>query len=393
MTLAALLDLGVPEEAVRIELEKLPVKGVRLERSRVMRGALSGAKIHVHIDAPSGTGRGHHHDHPHHDHDAHAHTHYREIRAMLQSSLAGDVLQRTLAMFDRIADVEAKLHGVAVGDVQFHEVGAIDSIVDIVGTAAALAWLAPAKIISRRVPLGGGSVKTAHGILPVPAPATLALLIGAEVEAGGDTELTTPTGAAIIAANSDSFGPMPPMSVLSVGWGAGDHELPDRPNLLRIVVGDATVATPRDELLWVIESNVDDMNPQLAEPVLEALLAAGAVDAWLQPIAMKKGRPALQISALASESAKSEVVAALLRETTSIGVRFHAVSREILERRFVEVDTPYGRVPIKVAGRGAEELNAAPEFEVCRRLAEEKRVPVKRVLNAALAAYFRAHSG
>ncbi|MCA1663199.1 MAG: LarC family nickel insertion protein, partial [Myxococcales bacterium] len=203
MTLGALIDLGVPEEAVRAELDKLPVKNYRLTRERVRRGALVGTKMQVLVDDD-------HHDHDHaHDHHAqqpaahhdprhshaaqHRHTHYREIKAMLQQHLGGDVLRRALAIFDRIAVVEARLHGVTVEEVAFHEVGAVDSIVDIVGAAAALAWLSPSKITSRRVPLGGGFVDTAHGRLPVPAPATLELLAGAEVEAGGATELTTPT--------------------------------------------------------------------------------------------------------------------------------------------------------------------------------------------------------
>ncbi|MGZ3426951.1 MAG: nickel pincer cofactor biosynthesis protein LarC, partial [Polyangia bacterium] len=240
MTLGALLDLGVPEAAVRTELEKLPLKNYRLTRGRVRRGALMGTKIQVLVDEEHHEHHHHgdaHHD-PRHSHAAHHHhTHYRDIKAMLQQHLGGEVLKRSLAIFDRIAAVEARLHGVTVEDVAFHEVGAVDSIVDIVGAAAALAWLAPSRITSRRVPLGGGTVDTAHGRLPVPAPATLELLAGAEVEAGGDSELTTPTGAGILAASVAGYGVMPPLRVLGVGWGAGDRALADRPNLLRVVAG------------------------------------------------------------------------------------------------------------------------------------------------------------
>jgi hypothetical protein len=395
MTLGALFDLGVPEDAVRGELAKLPVENYRLTRERVRRGALVGTKIHVLVDDE-------HHDHAHDDHAHHDprhshaahhhHTHYRDIKAMLEKHLGGDVRKRSLAIFDRIAVVEARLHGVTVDEVAFHEVGAVDSIVDIVGAAAALAWLAPSKINSRRVPLGGGTVDTAHGRLPVPAPATLELLAGAEVEAGGDTELTTPTGAGILAASVSAYGVMPAMRVLGVGWGAGDRELPDqsgRPNLLRIVAGvRPELADAAHDEVAAVEANIDDMNPELCEPLLEALFAAGAVDAWFTPIVMKKSRPALTVAALCPPSARDAVAAAILRESTTIGVRFSTWQRTILPRHLVEVDTPWGKVPVKVAGDG-DAANAAPEYEACRKLAASAGVPVKRVYLAALAAYFR----
>ena len=406
MALGALLDLGVPEEVVRAELGKLPLSHYRLTRERVQRGALTGTKIHVLVDEPphheqhqhhhdDHHGHDHAHDHrqrhdPRHRHDAeghHAHRHYRDIKAMLQAHLGGDVLVRALAIFDRIALVEARLHGVTVEDVAFHEVGAVDSIVDIVGTAAALAWLQPSRITSRRVPLGGGTVETAHGRLPVPAPATLELLAGAEVEAGGDSELTTPTGAGILAACVTRYGDLPPLRIVGVGWGAGDRELADRPNLLRVVAGVRSAAAIEDEVT-VVEANVDDMNPELCEPLLDALFAAGAVDAWFTSIIMKKSRPALTVAALCPMSAREAVTEALLRESTTIGVRFSSVQRTILPRRMVEVDTPWGTVPVKVAGEG-DITNAAPEYEACRRLAALAGVPVKRVYLAALAAFFR----
>jgi hypothetical protein len=412
MALGALLDLGVPEEAVRAELNKLPLRGWTLTRARVRRGALMGTKIrvlveelkeHVH-DAHQ------HHDHSHdpepasHHHDAehpsdhgdgHRHVHYKGIRKMLCESLSGEVLARTLAMFDRIAEVEARLHGVTFDEVAFHEVGAVDSIVDIVGTAAALAWLRPARVTCRRVPLGGGTVETAHGTLPVPAPATLELLAAAEVEADGDSELTTPTGAAIVAASAGEFGPMPPMKVEAVGWGAGDRELGDRPNLLRVVAGwpakaDTASAAPSlglDDVV-VIEANVDDMNPEWVEPLMEALFAAGALDAWCAPIVMKKGRPALTVSALAEPSRREAVTAALLRHSTSIGARYRVMQRMVLPRRVVEVATVYGPVPVKVADGDSGPANVAPEYDACRWLAREKGVPIKDVYQAALAAFY-----
>ena len=399
MTLGALLDLGVPEAAVRGELEKLPLRDYRLTRERVKRGALMGTKIHVLVDEPAGEPHAHeHHEHTHaagehhdprHSHAAHHHhTHYRDIKAMLEQHLGGDVLARALAIFDRIAAVEARLHGVSVAEVAFHEVGAVDSIVDIVGAAAALAWLRPSRVTSRRVPLGGGSVDTAHGRLPVPAPATLELLAGAEVEAGGETELTTPTGAGILAASVSGYGVMPPLRVVGVGWGAGDRELADRPNLLRVVAGVPAGAASITDEVAVVEANIDDMNPELCEPLLEALFAAGAVDAWFTPIVMKKSRPALTVAALCPPALRDAVAAALLRESTTIGVRFSSHARMVLPRRIVDVDTPWGKVPVKVAGEG-ENVNAAPEYEACRALAVAAGVPVKRVYLAALAAFFR----
>ncbi len=435
MTLGALLDLGVPEDVVRAELAKLPLTNYRLTRERVQRGALMGTKIHVLVDdvdqphQPRADDHDHHdhrahkpvgphlhdepephahhhhaeqarpeppHTHdehvahdPRHSHDAHAphaHTHYRDIRAMLERHLGGDTLVRALGIFDRIAVVEARLHGVTVADVAFHEVGAVDSIVDIVGAAAALAWLRPARITSRRVPLGGGTVDTAHGRLPVPAPATLELLAGVDVEAGGDSELTTPTGAGILAASAVAYGPLPPMRVVAVGWGAGDRQLADRPNLLRVVAGVRDAASS-DEIV-VVEANIDDMNPELCEPLLEALFAAGAVDAWFTPIVMKKSRPALMVAALAPAAMRDAVAQAMLRESTTIGVRFRAMTRKVLPRRMVEVDTPWGPIAVKVAGEG-DLVNAAPEYEDCRRVASTAGVPVKRVYLAALAAFYR----
>jgi uncharacterized protein (TIGR00299 family) protein len=399
MTLGALLDLGVPEEAIVGELRKLPVEKYRFWHERVKRGALVGTKVHVDVhdhdhkhdhDHAHVHEHGHAHAHPHdhtHEHTHHhAHVHYAGIRKMLNAALSGEVLARSLAMFDRIAEVEARLHGVTVEEVAFHEVGAVDSIVDIVGTAAGLAWLEPARVTSRRVPLGGGTVDTAHGRLPVPAPATLELLRGADVEAGGDSELTTPTGAAILAASAIAYGDMPPMTVVGVGWGAGDRQLADRPNLLRLVAGRPHAVASDDEVV-VLEANVDDMSPELCEPLMDALFAAGALDAWFSPIVMKKSRPAILIGAIAPAGKRAEVADALLRNSTSLGVRAHVAQRSVLERRVVEVETEFGKVPVKLGGRGGEVWNAAPEYEACKKLAAASRVPVKQVYLAALAAW------
>lgn len=402
MMLGALVDLGVPEEPIRSELAKLGLAGWGLRFERVQRGALFGTKAHVDVEGQHHHDDHHHDDHHHddhhhhsdepaHHHGHHAHRHYREIRALLVAALTGDVLARALDMFDRIAVVEAKVHGVPVEEVAFHEVGAVDSIVDIVGTAAGLAWLRPVRVVSRPVALGGGMVHTAHGLLPVPAPATLELLHGIPVEAGGELELTTPTGAAVVAATATEFGPLPPLTVLAVGWGAGTRQLPDRPNLLRLVIGNSHAAASDEVAL--LEANLDDMNPELAEPLTEALFAAGALDVWFTPIVMKKGRPALTVAVLAALPQKAAVTAALLAESTTLGVRHQTLTRTVLPRRFVEVDTEWGKIPVKVAGEGGRgpegAWNAAPEFAACAAAAKAHGVPVKWVYSAAIAAFFR----
>jgi hypothetical protein len=393
MMLGALVDVGVPESVIREALAKIPLDGYSLRFERVMRGALAGTKAivdvhahaHAHADEHRRDGHGHGHGHAHLG--DHPHRHYAEIRAMLEG-LPSVVKARARAIFDRLAAVEAKLHGTTVDEVAFHEVGAVDSIVDIVGAAAGLAWLNPARVVVRRVPLGSGAVKTAHGMLPVPAPATMALLAeaGALVEDGGlAVELTTPTGAAILAASANAYGPPPAMRVRATGWGAGDRELADRPNLLRLVVGDDEPAAESAEIVE-IAANVDDMNPELYEPLLAALFAAGAVDAWLTPIVMKKGRPAITVSALAPVAAAPSVRAALLAESTTLGVRWRTLARETLARRIVEVDTRFGRVAVKLGERDGVVTHVAPEYESCRTRASEAGVPTRSVWAAALAA-------
>lgn len=469
MTLAALLDLGVPESVVRDALAKLALPPFELKIFDTMKGALRAKKVEVLEHAPGhepghepgpthehrhepkhepvsrpthvhshehSHGRAHLHEHRHehrnehlhrhthehsHDHEhghghehphepqhghehphSHVHVHYSQIRQMLErAGLEADVLARALWMFDRIAEVEARLHGVSVADVAFHEVGALDSIVDLVGVAAALAWLRPHRVVSRAVPVGGGTVWTAHGRLPVPAPATLALLsgCGAPIEPGGaEVELTTPTGAAIVAASVTAYGSVPAMKVLAVGHGAGTRELPDRPNLLRIVAGTealtettGTGAAAPAERCTVIEANIDDMSPQLFEPLLEGLLAAGARDVWLTPVHMKKGRPGVIVGVLCDPAQRPALSALLLRESTTIGVRTHEVERSILDRAQVWVPTPYGAVAVKIARdpQSGEVWNVAPEYEVCRERARAAGVPVKEVVAAALVAYHR----
>jgi uncharacterized protein (TIGR00299 family) protein len=269
-------------------------------------------------------------------------------------------------------------------------VGAYDSIADVVGVAAAIAWLEPASIGSLPPVVGTGRAWTAHGLVPVPAPATAALLAGVPIISEGEGELTTPTGAAILAAVVDHFGPPPPLRIRAVGYGAGTRELDDRPNLLRVLVGEplGVADEPAAPEVTLLEANVDDMSPQLVAPLMEALLAAGAVDVWATAILMKKGRPAQQVSALAPPAAVADVQRAFFRNSTTLGVRMQALGRAVLGRAFARADTPYGPVRVKIGALDGEVLGAQPEFEDCRRLAARARVPVREVLAAATAAAF-----
>ncbi len=400
MTVAALVDAGVPPKVVIEAVDAMGVKGLRASFERRRRGAFVGRGFVV--TWPGSKRRapvvahdhGHAHDHAHehaHDHDVHAHAHrdYAEVRRLLgRARLDDDARALAGDIFARIAHVEAALHGTTVDRVAFHEVGAYDSIADVVGAAAAIAWLAPASIGSLPIVVGTGRARTAHGEVPVPAPATAALLRDVPIIAEGEGELTTPTGAAIVAAVVDAFGALPPMRIAAVGYGAGTRELADRPNVLRAILGaplgEIDVAAPVDVVR--LEANLDDMNPQLIAPLLDALFAAGAVDAWSAPIIMKKGRPALEVTALAPSSAVADVQRAFFLHSTTLGVRMQEMNRAVLTRAFDRVETPYGAVRVKLGGLDGEILGAQPEFEDCKRLAARAGVPVRAVLASASAA-------
>lgn len=429
MTVAALVDAGVPAKVVTDAIAAMGVPGLRTRFERRQRGAFVGrgfvvswpgaprkasrkGDVHPHDDGHAhdhgddlAHAHAHSHEHAHddvHDHDhsddhhashghghGHPHRDYAEVKRLLRRARL-DEDARALAedIFERIAHVEAALHGTRVDRVTFHEVGAYDSIADVVGAAAAIAWLAPASIGSLPIVVGTGRVRTDHGPVPVPAPATAALLEGVPILPEGRGELTTPTGAAIIAAVVDEFGPPPPLTISAVGYGAGTRELDDRPNVLRVLVGApiGQADAPAPAEIVRVEANIDDMSPQLVAPLVEALLAAGAVDAWSAPIVMKKGRPALEVTALAPPAALGDVQRAFFRHSTTLGVRLQPMSRVVLARSFESVATPYGAVRIKVGALDGEVMGAQPEFEDCRRLAAKAGVPVRTVLGAATVA-------
>jgi pyridinium-3,5-bisthiocarboxylic acid mononucleotide nickel chelatase len=420
MAVAALVDLGVPPSVVTTAVKAMGVRGLRVGFGKRKRGAfvgksfdvtwpgkvrrraheydhhygltLTGRASHAH-DHDHDDGHDHEHGHEHSDGHTHAHDHdhrdYAEVKRLLKKARL-DADARALAgdIFERIAEVEAHLHGTKVDRVAFHEVGAYDSIADVVGVAAAIAYLEPASIGSLPPVVGTGHIHTAHGAVPVPAPATAALLAGIPILPEGEGELTTPTGAAILAAVVDRFGALPPLKLRAAGYGAGTKQLADRANVLRAIVGEPlgtpdTAAAPE---VLLLEANIDDMSGELVAPLFDALAEAGAVDVWSAPILMKKGRPAVQVSALAPPAAAAAVERAFFRNSTTLGLRRRPLERVVLARSFVKVETRYGAVRAKLAALDGEVLGAHPEFEDCRRLAARARVPVREVVAAAAAA-------
>ncbi len=411
MTVAALVDAGVPPSVVTNAIASMAVPGLRTRFEKRQRGAfvgrgfvvtypgMNGKSAHEHVNVHDhvndhGGGPVHVHVNDHgndhvHGHGGHEHRNYSEIRRLLRRApLEREVRALASDIFARIAEVEAALHGTSVDAVTFHEVGAFDSIADVVGAAAAIAWLAPASIGSAPPVVGTGHARTAHGRVMVPAPATAELLRGIPILNEGQGELTTPTGAAILAATVDTFGPPPPMRVRAIGYGAGTRELADRPNVLRVLVGEplGRVEETPAGAVTVVEANIDDMSPELVAPLFEAVLAAGAVDVWSTPILMKKGRPAITVSAMAKPAAVAAVERAFFRCSTTIGVRRYAVERTVLARSLVDVDTAYGPVRVKVGAAGGEVIGAQPEFEDCRRRAAATGASVREVMSAAAAA-------
>jgi len=386
MLLGALLDLGLPLDTLQAELAKLPLHGYRLESRRVECSGLMATKLDVHVEQPG-------HSHPHHEHDGHehvqGHTHERGLREILSllehSTLEPEVRQRSAGLFLRLAEAEAQVHGLQPEEVHFHEVGAVDSIVDIVGGVIGLRWLGVERFVSSPLNLGSGTVTMSHGTFPVPAPATALLVRGVPVYGSGQGELLTPTGALLITGHADEYGPLPALVLRAIGYGAGTRETLGRPNALRLIVGES--AEPSAGCVLVLEAQVDDMPAQLLGHLMERLFAAGALDVFYTPIHMKKGRPGILISVLCEASVREAVEALLFSESTTLGVRRHACERSVLERESVPVVTPYGLVSVKLGLRAGRVLNAQPEFEDCRRAAATSGVPVKEVWAATLAAW------
>jgi pyridinium-3,5-bisthiocarboxylic acid mononucleotide nickel chelatase len=390
MTVGALLALGVPLSLLEEGLRGLPLGAVRLRSTVREVSGIRACKFDVDVGAnvDAGQGGGPHEHEPYGG--GHEHRSFREIRSMIEESrLAPEVRRRAVEIFRRLAVAEGKVHGVAEDDVTFHEVGAVDSIVDIVGTAIGFVELGVERVYVSTLPLGSGTVPSRHGTLPVPAPATVELLRGFPVRLGdGGCELVTPTGAAIVSTFATAGEPAPPLRVEAVGYGAGSRTLTDRPNLLRLLLGRIASEVSRDEMI-VIETNIDDSSPEIYEHVIDELLAAGARDVWLTPVQMKKNRPGVVLHVLGEPGARELLASIVLSETSAIGVRFFPVERRVLRREQLSVETEFGSVQVKRSYAPDGSLNMAPEYESCRAVARERGVPLKSVYQAAVAAALR----
>ena len=414
MALAALLDCGVPLDELKIGLASLQIEGWDITSEDVLRSGIHAKSVSISEHGISddqelaatqahNDSRDHEHSHPHeHAHHEHAHSHaphhhgrsMHEIREFIEASeLSARVKSNSLAIFEKIAVAEAYLHHSTPDEVHFHEIGGLDSLLDIVGVAWCLDYLGVEKIYASALPLSSGFVKCAHGLMPVPAPATLEMLKNVPwipTETRG--ELVTPTGAGILAALSSGFGSSPALSIEKIGLGAGKKEFADRPNILRVSVGESSeVSVSKTDLglewttLSLLETNIDDMNPQLFESVFESLFEKGALDVWTTPIAMKKGRAAQKLSVLCDDRAKNAVLAAILRETTTLGVRIQILERAGLKREFATVNTRFGPIQVKIALWDEENLRRAhPEWEDVKRLARQNGVSAREVFEAAL---------
>ena len=404
MILGALLDAGLPLEDLRAALGSLALGDVKLEVERVDRSGIGATNFKVFTgDHGHQHDEGHGHDHHHHDHDhdpAHDHSHghahdpghhhrgLSEICTMVDgSALSPTAKDRAKHLFTRLATVEAEIHQQPVEEIHLHEVGAVDSIIDIAGAVFGLEWLGVDRIVASPLNVGSGTVACEHGIMPVPAPATARLVADVPVySTGTQAELLTPTGALLITDYAESYGPMPAMRIRQLGYGAGDRDLPGAPNVLRIAVGDDAGA-PDLQRVVVLESEIDDMNPQIFGALMDQLLTAGALDVFYAPIQMKKNRPGTLVSVVALPEHRDALSGVLFRETTTLGVRFSEMDRERLEREIRSVETPLGAVRFKVARRDGQVVNAAPEFDDCAALAAQHGLSIKQVQAIATKAY------
>jgi pyridinium-3,5-bisthiocarboxylic acid mononucleotide nickel chelatase len=395
MVLGAMLDAGLPLAELKGALGSLAMSGYDVTAERVLRAGVSATKFRL-IEHPA---PGTQHPAPGTQHPAsstqhpapstHPHRHLKSIYELIdRSALSPAGRTRAKELFQRLGEAEAAIHQTSLEKVHLHEVGGLDSIIDIVGAVYALDSLSVDRVVVSPINVGRGMVQSAHGVFPVPAPATVRLLADAPVfSRGPEAELLTPTGALLLTAYANAFGPLPAMRVAATGYGAGEHEFADTPNVLRVLVGEAVGGHAHGDGVLVVESEIDDMNPQLFGSVMDQLYAAGALEVFFVAVQMKKSRPGTLVSVLVAPSAKDAIVDVLFRETTTIGVRFAEWQRECLAREIVPVATPYGDVRIKVARRHGAVMNGQPEFDDCAARAKEHGVATKDVHAAAMKAW------
>jgi uncharacterized protein (TIGR00299 family) protein len=384
MILGALLDLGLPLDGLRGALGSLAIEYGEVAADRVSRAGVAATKFRV-IEKSAAEDRGG---------GAHAHHHLKHIVAAIRrSSLTPEGQDRAVHLFERLAEAEAAIHDTPVERVHLHEVGALDSIIDIVGAVYAFDWFGIRDIVVSPLNVGGGTVRCAHGVFPVPAPATARLLSGAPVYGGGTTELVTPTGALLMTSYAREFGPLPPMRLDRTGYGAGDRDPKDTPNVLRVLRGERVEAAGTDhEHVVQIACEIDDMNPQLFGPLMDRLAAAGALDVFYAAVQMKKNRPGTLVTIVAPPGRRDAIAGVLFTHTTTIGVRYQEMRRDTLDREIRSIETPLGPVRFKIASRAGRVLNAAPEFDDCARLADEQGIPIKDVQALAMRAWLNSQS-
>jgi uncharacterized protein (TIGR00299 family) protein len=365
MILGALIDAGLSPRLLRQELKKLHLPKVELKVRKVLKGGISATRVKVEGN------------------EKRSHRNLREmVRIIDRSGLDAEVKSLSKQIFQKIASTEARIHRTRAEDVHFHEVGGLDSVVDICGAVWGLHRMGIERIHVSKVNVGAGFVRCEHGILPVPAPAALALMNGKPIYSTGvEKELLTPTGAALLSTLGSEFGSFPVMRVEKIGYGAGRDDLP-HPNVLRLMIGTAEEVRGQEKVV-VVETNIDDMNPQFYDYIMERLLKIGTKEVFLTPVLMKKGRPATLLTVICSSEKLPEVTGFLLKETTTIGLRWHEDDRVKAEREIVTLKTKYGKIPFKIARWNGEVINVSPEYEDCKRKALEKGIPLKDVFEEA----------
>jgi len=364
MILGAMVDAGIDIKALKKELKKLDLHSYSLKVSKVKRKGIKGTKVDVIVDKKK---------HLHH-------THYKDIKRLIErSKLPEKIKEDSLSIFKNIAEAEAKIHRTSVDNVHFHEVGAVDSIVDVVGASICISLLNSDTILSSPINTGKGMVKTEHGLLPVPAPATTEMLKGfPSYSSDIEFELATPTGVGIITAMAKASNTIPVMKTNVIGYGAGSKDFSDSPNLLRIMIGEGYSPSEQDSIT-VIESNIDDMNPQFYDHIMNRIFDAGALDVFLTPIIMKKNRPAVKITLLSDNDNVNKLADILLKETTSFGLRMYKTERIKLEKEIKTVKTEYGSTKVKIGKKNGKIINIAPEYEDCKRIANERGISIREV--------------
>jgi hypothetical protein len=399
MFIGALLEVGLDYPHLAGELQKVSLEGYHLHVTREKRAQIEGTKFDVHLGHHAHEhSHGHEHEHEHHHHHHHHHgRNYAEIKQLiLTSGLSEWAREKAIAVFNRIAAAEGKIHGVPAESVHFHEVGAVDSIVDIAGACIGLEFLGKPRVLASQPIDGTGWIDCAHGRFPVPAPATLEILAARGValsQCEEPHELITPTGAALLAEFVEEFGPMKNFAPARIGFGLGSRDNPTRPNVLRAIMGETSAALEHDwesDAIAVLETNLDDVNPEILGRFMETALAAGALDVSYAPLQMKKNRPGFLLIVLCAAAQADKFSELLLRETSAFGVRRSLAERRKLRREFLTVRTAFGEVSMKIGKLDGKVLQAAPEFESCRKLADKENLPLKQVYEAAMAAWNKA---